>query len=239
MLFAFTLATLAVSVAFAATDYAEADDFPLWLTSLVNLPLQIGLIIAAVVATRVKGQGVIRDLAVSMRWSDIPKGFGMGFVLQVGLGLGITAPLFWLLDRDVEEAGNVARELTDRASSPIAVISLIVTVAIMAPISEELFYRGLLVGAFRKRRNFPWLERVLPSAIRPDTTSHRWNVWVAALMNGLLFAVVHPDPWLWPALGVLGVILAIMVERTGRLGTAIWTHVGFNTVTLLNLLLLN
>ncbi len=237
--FAFVLVTVALSIAIATTDYADTDDFPLWLTTLVNLPLQIGLIIAVVVATTTKGQGLRRDLSLSMKWTDIPKGFVMGLVLQVVLGLAVTAPLFWLFDRDVDEAGNVARELTDKASSPVAVVSLVLTVAIMAPISEELFYRGLLVGAFRKRRNAPWMERILPAAVRPDTTSHRWNVWFAALMNGLLFAVVHPDPWLWPALGILGVILAIMVERSGRLGTAIWTHVGFNTVTVLNLLLID
>ena len=64
-------------------------------------------------------------------------------------------------------------------------------------------------------------------------------MWYAAVANGVLFAVVHPDPWLWPALGTLGVILAVMVERSGRLGTAIWTHVGFNTVTVINLLLIS
>ena len=38
------------------------------------------------------------------------------------------------------------------------------------------------------------------------------------------------------ALFVFGVVAAIVTERTGRLGTAIWTHVGFNLTTVVLLL---
>ena len=39
-----------------------------------------------------------------------------------------------------------------------------------------------------------------------------------------------------PGLFVFGVIAAVVFQRTGRLGTAIWTHVGFNATTVVLLL---
>jgi len=33
-----------------------------------------------------------------------------------------------------------------------------------------------------------------------------------------------------------GVLLAVLTQRTGRLGTAIWAHVGFNATTIVFLL---
>lgn len=229
---ALVLTSAAVVAALGATDHESSEDFPLWLTSLVNLPLQVTLVVVVVLTTSILGQGIVRDLALRMRWTDVPRGLAWGLGLQLFTGLAITYPVFRLFGRDLDEAGNAARELTDRADGPVAVIALVFTVAIMAPLSEELFYRGLLFGAFRKRANLANLPGV-------DTSGHRWNAWYAALANGVLFAIVHPDPWLWPALGFLGVVLARIVEKSGRLGLAIWTHVGFNTVTVVNLLLLD
>ena len=40
----------------------------------------------------------------------------------------------------------------------------------------------------------------------------------------------------FPGLFAFGVVAAVLTQRTGRLGTAIWAHVGFNLTTVVLLL---
>jgi membrane protease YdiL (CAAX protease family) len=49
----------------------------------------------------------------------------------------------------------------------------------------------------------------------------------------------HLQPLQFPALLVFGVILGVLTVRYGRLGPALWAHVGFNATTLASLLLLD
>ena len=84
-----------------------------------------------------------------------------------------------------------------------------------APVVEELFYRGLLLRS---------LQRYLADG-------------PAVVLSGLVFAASHFELLQLPALAVVGVFLAVLVVRTGRLGPAIWCHIAFNTVTVVALAL--
>ena len=50
------------------------------------------------------------------------------------------------------------------------------------------------------------------------------------------FAATHLQPLQFPALLLFGVILGFMAWRSGRIGPAIWAHVGFNVVAAAGLL---
>ena len=92
--------------------------------------------------------------------------------------------------------------------------SLIITllfVGAIVPFAEELFFRGLIYG---------WLRQRMP-------------VWLAALVSGLGFAVLHGVWWLIPALLLLGVVLALVYERSGSIWAAVITHGVFNSFTTL------
>ncbi|HEY5439572.1 MAG TPA: CPBP family intramembrane glutamic endopeptidase, partial [Acidimicrobiales bacterium] len=54
----------------------------------------------------------------------------------------------------------------------------------------------------------------------------------AVLMSAALFALAHAEPLQFAGLFFLGIILATLVWRTGRLIPSIVTHVSFNGVAI-------
>ncbi|HEY7073243.1 MAG TPA: CPBP family glutamic-type intramembrane protease, partial [Acidimicrobiales bacterium] len=61
--------------------------------------------------------------------------------------------------------------------------------------------------------------------------------WLPVAISAVLFAASHFEPLQFPALAALGAILAVLVQRTGRLGPAIVTHMVFNLTTVAFLVL--
>ncbi len=227
---------IVISVVLDATEYAEPEELPMWLFGLVGAPLHLTLAVVAIDAARRLGRGVVRDLKLRFEAVDVGSGLAIGVLAQLLLVPAVTYPVLWLFDRDVEEVSEVAQDLADRATTTPGVISLVITTCLLAPVVEELFFRGLTFEAFKKRRNLPWLE-ALPGPVRPDTSSPRWNLTVAVLMSSVLFGAVHGSLILFPALFCVGVLLAVLAQRSGRLGLPIWAHTGFNATTVAALLL--
>jgi len=85
-------------------------------------------------------------------------------------------------------------------------ILIAVSATILAPLQEEVLFRGLLQSMLRKY-------------IKP---------WPAILLTSILFAAVHQEPQNIPALFVLSLVLGYNYERTGRLFSSILIHVLFN-----------
>lgn len=89
--------------------------------------------------------------------------------------------------------------------STLGAISAGLLIVLVAPLAEETFFRGLFFGGLRAR--FPFL--------------------VAALLSGAFFGVIHLVGGNWAVavqLGVLGVALAYLYERTGTLWAPITLH---------------
>lgn len=86
-------------------------------------------------------------------------------------------------------------------------------IAVLAPISEEVFFRGLLFGGLRRRMG-PYL---------------------AALISGVLFGMMHAPtgPSAVLPLIIFGIVLALIYERTGSLWPAIGLHAFNNTIALI------
>jgi uncharacterized protein len=224
------------SIILILAGYDSVDEVPMVVFALMNLPLHLTLAAIAIAVSRSKGRGPVIDYRISTRVRDVPSGLLIGVAMQFLLVPAVTLPFIWLFDKDLEDVGESARELADRADDPVGVIALVIVVGIVAPVVEELFFRGLLFESYRKRRNLRWLELLLPGGMRPDTTSPRWNLWVATIFSSAIFSVVHFQLILVPALFAVGVVLAVLTHRTGRLGPAIWAHAAFNATTLVTLL---
>lgn len=92
-------------------------------------------------------------------------------------------------------------------------IWLFVLGAIAAPLAEEFLFRGLLYPLLRNRR----------------------KVVVAVGVSALAFALLHMIPALVPALLVMGIVLAVLVERYDSLYPAIAVHALNNAVALIGL----
>jgi hypothetical protein len=115
-----------------------------------------------------------------------------------------------MLDRTTDDLAEPARALADKAQGPWGWIVLGLVVVAGAPLVEELFYRGLLLGALRKRGLGPVL---------------------ASVICGAVFAAMHLQPLQFLGLFVLGTVLSGLVLRTGRVGSAVVAHATFNAVT--------
>lgn len=185
---------------------------PLAVTALLQVPLWATLLAVPVLASRWKGNGAVEDFGIRMRPLDVPVGLAIGAVTQL-----VAVPaLYWLLflfigRRDVSAE---ARELTDRAAGPVGIVLLFLIVAVAAPFVEEVFFRGLTQRAFLKRGvSTPW----------------------AVAATSVYFGATHLQALQFPALVMAGAVFGVLAARAGRLGPAIWAHVGFNAVAAVTL----
>lgn len=193
----------------------EIDAAPLWMLLLTQVPLWLGYGGITLWATTRKGHGPVLDLGWRFRWPDIPFGLVTGALVQL-----VAVPILYIPIRLLapdEDLSEPARELADRATEPLSVVMLLLITVVGAPIVEELFFRGLLLRS---------LER-------------RFGPLTAVVGSSLVFGAVHFQWLQLPALVLFGAVCAWLTLRSGRLGPAIWAHVGFNLVTVLALLLLD
>jgi uncharacterized protein len=58
----------------------------------------------------------------------------------------------------------------------------------------------------------------------------------AVIASSAFFAATHGQPLQFPALFVAGILFAVLVLMTGRLGPAIIAHMAFNVTTVVLLL---
>lgn len=221
LVFGHILAAFAYVLAQGIGGYEDFAEYPLWLVSVANFPLQASMLLAAVFAASYRGGGVVKDFLFGVKRNDAFLGISVGVAAQFLLVPALTYPVLWLFDKDIEDVRKIAEELTNRSTSPVGVLALIVFVGIFTPISEELFFRGLLYGTLRKKLNL----------------APRNCIWVSAIIASAIFSIVHFQWILLPALFGVGLLFNILYERTGRLAPAIWAHAGFNGVTLINLLI--
>jgi membrane protease YdiL (CAAX protease family) len=81
-------------------------------------------------------------------------------------------------------------------------------VIVVAPVCEEIFFRGFLFRVLRSRTSF----------------------WLAAIVDGVLFGVVHGVNAAFPVLVVLGIVLCWVYERSGTLFATIAIHATNNVI---------
>jgi membrane protease YdiL (CAAX protease family) len=110
--------------------------------------------------------------------------------------------------------GHQVFELLDDPSSLFTVkVGTLLLAAIISPIVEELFFRGLLQNVLYKALHRPW---------------------PAIAITAILFMFVHaPMYQQMPSLGVLGLILGWSYYRYRSLAVPVLTHIVFNSVTLI------
>ena len=201
----------------AATGHAgdEFDDLPLGVVALAQLGLAAGFFVVPWLATKYKGNGIVADLGVRARWSDLWTGGLAGIVTQIVLLPLLYWPILEALNKSADDLEGPAQTLTDRANGPVDVILLVLIVGVMAAVFEEVFYRGLLQRSLLKRGMHPVL---------------------AVGITSLLFGATHFQLLQLPGLTLAGVVFGTLAYRADRLGPAIAAHLTFNMVTVIALL---
>ena len=213
-------AGMALSSLMAALWLSVSGDSDLDLTgqALSQIGLWTGMVGAAAVATRRKGSGSLaKDFGLRARWSDLGVGIGVALAVQL-----LVLPLVGLLLRPLlgePEVSGPVQDLMDKAQGA-AFIGLVLSVAVGAPIVEELFFRGLLLRS---------LQRRMPDAAAIFLSSVAFGLAHASTLpaNAVILVMV--------SLTVFGAVLATLAVRTGRLGPGIVAHATFNLFTVIYL----
>jgi membrane protease YdiL (CAAX protease family) len=210
------LAVLISSLVYQAAGWGSSDDVPIWGLAVLQVPLWAGYLGVTLWATSTKGHGVVDDLGVHATALDALVGLTIGIGTQLLVLPALYVPIFWLTGSDTDELSRPAEQLAERAGSPPSWLLFALLVGICAPLVEELFYRGLLLRSLLKRG----LSTV-----------------VAVVVTAAVFAAIHFQLLQFAGLFVFGLIAGTLAVRAGRLGPAIWAHIGFNMTTVVLLYL--
>lgn len=173
--------------------------------------LAAGLLVAA----RTFSGGLRSGLGLNLRhwFYDTARGL-IGYLAVLPLCTGTHWLTLWLITHLMPEAKLEPHEmlLAMRQMKTGWLIIAVFSATVLAPLAEEVFFRGLLQSAIRRATHRPW---------------------AAVLLASLFFALVHTNTWQdMPALFVLAVVMGYNYERCGRLGPAILIHALFNSVNI-------
>jgi membrane protease YdiL (CAAX protease family) len=180
--------------------------------------LSIPPLVAAAVAlfaTKIRGNGPVIDLRLKFRLRDLGIGMACGFG-----GLVPTLLLGWLWSYLVGDKNDTSAvgEVFAGIQMPVALAVLVfLDIWLVAPICEEILYRGLLWGAAERRR---------------------WNRWVILAVTTVIFAVAHLEWLRAPLLLVIGLPIGLARLLSGRLVAPIVAHQINNFLPALGLTLL-
>lgn len=155
---------------------------------------------------------VLTDLGVRFRWVDL--GWGPLIWLSTAIATGVSVGIMEALD--VPYRGNLEAQAVG-SPERTAVISLVLSAVVFAPIIEESIFRGAVM-------------RGLLSKVHPV---------LAIVFQGALFGAAHFQPdygkeaiGLVIALTVAGIGFGLGCYLTRRLGPVIIAHAVFNTVAI-------
>jgi membrane protease YdiL (CAAX protease family) len=189
------------------------DTIPLWGVALLQIPLWLVLGGVPWWVSQRKGSRSLRaDFGLRFRPRDIGIGLAAGVGAQIALGF-VLIPVYDLLGIDTDKVGETAKTLADRADGVVGLVSLFLVAVLGAAVLEELFYRGLLLGALRKR----------------------WGDGVSIAASALIFGAMHFQPVDTIALTLFGAVLGWLRVRYDRLGPAVCAHLAFNLTAFLAL----
>ncbi|MFH1715598.1 MAG: CPBP family intramembrane glutamic endopeptidase [Elusimicrobiota bacterium] len=92
--------------------------------------------------------------------------------------------------------------------SKVNILSLIIFSCIVGPVTEEIFFRGMIYPFLRKRS----------------------GIVLAAILSSLCFALMHFNIIIAPIIFITGLLFVYLYEKSGSLAPGIFIHILHNTV---------
>lgn len=180
-----------------------------------------GIVAVLWMISRWKGQdSMVRDFgfpsAATVSVRRVGTWIAYGVLGSVAVNL-ILLPIQRLGDLD-QSAQDVAR--TVRHARGPSLVALLVAVVVVAPLVEELLFRGVLLRGLQRRFTTP----------------------VAVVGSALVFAGLHVTGGseayaVVPGLFLLGIVSGVVAVRTGELTRSVLLHMGFNLLSAVLLVL--
>ena len=205
-----------VAALFAQAPFLQHGKIPSGdkaIATFVGLVFQTAATVAViVVVARSKGRGSpATDFGLKVRLFD-------GWYLAAGLALALlSTALLWPIVElgHLNDTSQEVKRIFDR-STGVELGLLVVGVVAIAPVGEELLFRGVLLRGLQRR------------------LSTVQAVFVSALSFALVHVALDPGAGFGvPALMLLGLVSAWRAVQTGSLSQSIWLHAGFNLLVVL------
>jgi membrane protease YdiL (CAAX protease family) len=176
------------------------DDSP-WLTAMANVFFQLCIVAGAIAIAGMTAAP--RLWHFGLRQAPLGRAIGMALA---GLGAFYAFSIVYGVIVRPDNPQTLVEDVGANESTALLVIGALMVI-VVAPICEEVFFRGFLFRILRIRMSF----------------------WIAAALDGVIFGLVHGSFVILPVLAVLGVALCWVYERTGSLVPAIAIH-AFNNM---------
>ena len=215
------------------------------LLSVVLLDITIaGLVIGGfwlgVTLTRIAGRKTgysLAPLGFSRPRGGVLAGIGVGVAVGVGAVLfsAIVNPLSVLV---LERLGYPTESTIQqpfmrglvgwvRESPGLAVPAIVLVVVVFGPAVEELVFRGAVFNGLYRLGALVSSRSVGKEDFGP--TARKASFFVSALASSVLFALLHLEPVLLPALLILAFTLCALFQRTQSLLPPFVAHATFNS----------
>ncbi len=153
---------------------------------------------------------------IGVRKFFIEAALAIPLTIGVIIALNIAVHILSRLVPDLSFTPEVMQNIS-RSNNYTLFIVLTIAATIIAPLVEEIFFRGYLFNAFRTRL----------------------GVTMAILISAVIFAVVHSyEPAPTVIIFVLGVCLAVIYQWRKTLLAPIFVHSGFNIMSMIGLLVM-
>jgi uncharacterized protein len=195
-------------VAAATGTAGSLDDPPPGINIALTLFQNVALVGAAVLFARMVGRPSAADFGLRR-----PPSLKRAVVLLGAVWLGFyVASALWVLALGLDEHQQLPDRLgADRGT--LNLLAVVVLITVVAPLGEELFFRGFFFGSLRNWR----------------------GVWLAAIGTGIIFGGIHagsaPLGFLVP-LGFFGFGLCLLYNYSGSLYPCIALHALNNAIAL-------
>jgi len=198
------LALTALAYAARLADTDTPDDLAYRWSSSVAALVQYGLMLGILLLI---ARGLSkREMFALRRPASWPRALGLAFLSLLAIWAA-SAALSPFLDAS-DEQGLVPDDWDSSRAG--AFVAFFLVVAVLAPVVEELTYRGL---------GF--------SLLAP------YGTWVAILVTGVLFGAAHGLVAGLPVLTIFGIVVAWLRSRTGSVYPSMLLHGVFNGTALL------
>jgi membrane protease YdiL (CAAX protease family) len=162
----------------------------------------------------------------AVSWTDLGlRPLPWDYVVRMGLGAGLTGVIIIdIIGTLLSQVGLRPNQLDQfdfvLSESPFVFALLLIPFGVLAPVIEELFFRGFMFGLYRRRQ----------------------PLWVAYLVSSVLFTLPHLNPanmnaqqmaGLSIGIVLLAMLLAWLYQRTGSLYPGILAHAVNNATGLI------
>jgi membrane protease YdiL (CAAX protease family) len=145
------------------------------------------------------------------RWSKLPLAHTVGMaVFLIGAGLAFNWAYGEYIVPNIEVQAELRRLFAAIPDTALNTVLLFATIAVVAPLLEEILFRGLLQNSFSKQ---------MPA-------------WLAIGLSALIFGAMHMDLYAMPPLVLMGAIFGVIYHLTGSLRVTIVLHMINNAAAL-------